>query len=257
MKPLCKAWMAVLLAVSVAMPTAFAQPARIGAGVGSASALRVDAFDVEQVSALGPGTPLHFSLYGSAGGDASLRIDGVDTTVALREVDPGVYEGTHRIRDGDRIGPDSRVVADLHRAGESARVVLEEPLMIGAPMPTPTPAHAHACPDCARVESIRTVQERDAPGVIGAVTGGVLGAIVGHRIGRGDGRTAAGILGAVGGAMVGREIERQRSVRLRYEVAVRRADGVLESRRYDGPPPFQVGDRVRVARGAWLPEPQP
>ena len=66
--------------------------------------------------------------------------------------------------------------------------------------------------------------------------------------------TAGGILGAVGGAVVGNEIERQRSKRTRYEVVVRLADGATQVRRFDAPPPWRVGDRLRVADGGWTPD---
>jgi outer membrane lipoprotein SlyB len=84
----------------------------------------------------------------------------------------------------------------------------------------------------------------------------VVGAIVGSQLGGGSGRTAAGILGAVGGAYVGSEIERQHSMRTRYEVVVRGQDGRTQTRRYDAPPPFRVGDRLRTADGTWRLEAQ-
>jgi outer membrane lipoprotein SlyB len=85
----------------------------------------------------------------------------------------------------------------------------------------------------------------------------VLGAIVGSQFGRGDGRTAAGILGAVGGAYAGSEVERRHGTRTRYDVVVRGPNGVAQTRRYDAPPPFRVGDRLRIADGTWRPDPQP
>jgi len=252
MKSLRQVWVGAVASLFVwlaASPPALAQAGRIGDAVAAASP-RVDGFDVEQVPRLAIGTPLSFALYGSPGGSATLRIDGAARTLSLAEVQNGVYEGTYVIDAQDRIEPDSRVTADLWLASRSTTVVLEEPLVLGAAQP-------RECADCAVVEMVRPVEERNGDGTIGAVTGGVIGAIVGSQFGRGDGRTAAGILGAVGGAVVGREIDRRRSARTRYDVVVRGPDGITQTRRYDAPPPFRVGDRLRTAGGTWRAEPSP
>src|SRR2546423_1155304 len=244
MKSLRQVWLGAVACLFVwlaASPPALAQAGRI-AGVVAAANPPVDGFDVEQVPRLAPRTPLHLAPYGWPRGGATLPLDGAARTLSLAEVGNGIYEGTYVIGAQDRIEPESRVTADLWVADRSTTIVLEEPLVIGAAQP-------HECADCAVVESVRPVEERNGNGTIGAVTGGVIGAIVGSQFGRGDGRTAAGILGAVGGAYVGREIERQRSARTRYDVVVRGPDGVAQTRRYDAPPPFKPGDRLRTARG--------
>jgi outer membrane lipoprotein SlyB len=209
--------------------------------------LRVDAFDVEQVSQLAVGTPLNFSLFGTPGARATLRIEGAERRLALHEGQAGVYEGTYVIAANDRITPTSRVTADLRLADQVATAVLDEPLMLGTSI-------AQSCPDCGVIEAIRTVEMDGPPGYVGAIAGGVIGAILGSQVGRGDGRTVAGVLGALGGAHVGREIERSQSRRTRYDVVVRLPNGVSQTRRYDAPPPFKVGDRVRLAGGAWRPD---
>ncbi|WP_280150587.1 glycine zipper 2TM domain-containing protein [Piscinibacter sp. XHJ-5] len=241
----------VSLFVGLAMP-ALGQ-GRIGAAVGTAvrPELRVDGFDVEQVSDLSPGTALNFSLYGTAGGHAALRIDGARQRLPLREVQAGVYEGSYLIAAGDHITGDSRVTADLWMAEHAITAVLDEPLLLGG---TLAAAPARGCEDCAVVEAVRPVEVMGRPGAFGAIAGGVLGAILGHQVGRGDGRTLAGVLGAVGGAYAGRELERRQQPRLRYDVVVRLPDGSAQTRRYESPPPFRVGDRLRVGGGAWLPD---
>jgi outer membrane lipoprotein SlyB len=240
----------VFFCLAASPPPVLAQARRIAGAVASATQPRVDGFDVEQVAQLAPGTPLNFALYGAAGATATLRIDGAAHTLALKEVEAGVYEGTYVLGRDDRIEPESRVTANLWLAGQSTTVVLEEPLVLGAAQP-------RGCADCAVVEAVRPVDEQGQPGVVGAMAGGLVGAIVGSQFGRGDGRKTAGILGAVGGAYVGREIERQQGTRTRYEVVVRSPDGATQTRRYDAPPPFRVGDRVRIADGTWRPEPPP
>ena len=248
LRQLFAAAVAILFVWLAAAPPALAQQSRIAAAVGSAPGLRIDGFDVEQVQQLGRGTPLNFSLYGSAGGNATLRIEGAARTLPLSEVQQGVYEGTYVIGPDDRIGPESRVTATLWVDNESTDVVLEEALVLGAAQP-------NMCHDCLVVESIRPVDEQGRPGYLGAMAGSVIGAIVGSQFGKGDGRTAAGILGAVGGAYVGREIERQQRMHTRYEVVVRSPDGTRQTRRYDAPPPFKVGDRIRTAGSTWVAEP--
>ena len=210
----------------------------------AAPPLRVDGFDVEQVSQLSAGTALNFSLFGTPGASAALRIDGAERGLALQESQAGVYEGTYVIAANDRITPASRVTADLRLADQMATAVLDEPLMYGT-------STARSCDDCGVVEAIRTVEINGHPGFVGAIAGSVIGAILGSQFGNGDGRTVAGILGAVGGAHVGREIERSQSKRIGYDVVVRLPNGVAQKRRYDAPPPFRVGDRVRLAGGAW------
>jgi outer membrane lipoprotein SlyB len=239
------------LFVGLAVP-ALAQGG-IGAAVGTAARhqLRVDGFDVEQVGELSPGTALHFSLYGTPGARAALRIDGAGQRLPLHEVQAGVYEGRYVIASEDRIGTDSRVTAQLWTAEQAVTAVLEEPLLLGAAAASAT---VRACEECATVEAVRPVEVAGRPGAVGAIAGGVVGAILGSQVGRGDGRTLAGILGAVGGAYAGREIERRHRQRLRYEVVVRLPDGSTQTRLYDEPPPFRVGDRLRVGEGAWLPD---
>lgn len=232
----------LVVGVLVTLLVGFAAAPRAQADTGPP--LRVDAFDVEQVSQLSAGTALNFSLFGTPGARATLRIEGAERRLALHEAQAGVYEGTYVIAANDRITAQSRVAADLWLANQVASAELDEPLMLGTSI-------ARSCEDCAVVEAIRTVETDGPLGHVGAIAGGVIGAILGSQVGGGDGRTLAGILGAVGGAHIGREIERSQSKRTRYDVVVRLPNGVSQTRRYDAAPPFKVGDRVRLAGGAW------
>src|SRR5690349_2770814 len=85
----------------------------IASAPASAAALRVDAFDVEQVARLDPGTSLQFSVFATPGAAATVLVEGARRLVELREVEPGVYEGRHVIDAGDRIGPGSSAVATV------------------------------------------------------------------------------------------------------------------------------------------------
>ena len=46
----------------------------------------INGFNVEEVPRLTPGVELHFDLYGSPGGTATLRIDGATRNVHMTEV---------------------------------------------------------------------------------------------------------------------------------------------------------------------------
>lgn len=272
-----------------------------GASGAGAETVAVDGVDVEQVSELAAGVTLNFSVYGTPGAAAALRIEGGWRVLALRETEPGIYEGSYFIDRRDAIAPASRVTATLQRGGSFAEASLEGPLVlakgplpwadaeaaIAAPKPiavqppgataTPTAvpswrespativapprslppqtdiaaklARAAAparCEDCATVESVRLVEEAPAVGAIGALAGAIAGAVLGSELGEAHTRRLLGVLGAIGGALTGREIQRQATHGTHYDVVFRRADGSVQTRRYDRSPPFAQGDTVRL-----------
>jgi hypothetical protein len=93
--------------IACAAPLALArEPVRV-------AAVTVDGVDVEQVAALGTGVPLNFTVFGTPGALVTLRIDGGRRVLELREVEPGVYEGSYLIDGADALRPESRVTATL------------------------------------------------------------------------------------------------------------------------------------------------
>lgn len=215
----------------------------------TATLLEVEAFDVEQVPQLATGVRLNFSVFGTPGATATLHIEGARHPLELREVQPGVYEGSYIIDAHDHIAPDGRVVAILRRGELVASTMLAEPLQLGASLPVaagspPPPPERRVCDDCAVVESIRAVEIGGSPGYAGAVAGALLGAVIAEHIGHGDGRRVARVVGALGGALAGREIERRHGARTQYDVVLRRPGGAQHVRRYHTMPPFAVGDTV-------------
>ena len=110
----------------------------------AAAVLRVDAFDVEQVASLDPGTALQFSVFATPGASATVLVEGARRLVELREVEPGVYEGRHVIEGGDRLGPGSTAVATVWRDGTVVRATLEESLVLDGAPPAPVAAPAAA-----------------------------------------------------------------------------------------------------------------
>ena len=186
-----------------------------------------------------------------------MHIDGAADALMLREVDPGVYEGRYVLGEQDHIALDGTATVTLWRGESEAMASLDEPLVLdgGRPVAQVSAAVVPSCADCGVIEAIRPVEVSGEPGYGGAVAGGLIGAMVGNQVGRGDGRRIARILGAVGGAYAGREIERRQLTRTEYELVVRLPDGAAAVRRYGSPPPFRVGERVRLAGRSVLPEP--
>jgi hypothetical protein len=66
----------------------------------------IDSIQVQADAALEPGSSLQFTVRGTPGGDARVRLPGPDgTDVALRETGRGVYTGNYTVRRADRIDP--------------------------------------------------------------------------------------------------------------------------------------------------------
>jgi outer membrane lipoprotein SlyB len=92
---------------------------------------RIDGFNVDEVRHLDPGTELNFDLYGSPGGNATLRIDGATRNVHMSETSPGTYQGTYTIGVHDRVNPGSGVTANLRVGNMVTTRVLAESLVMG------------------------------------------------------------------------------------------------------------------------------
>lgn len=132
-RPLSTAALAcTLMAGMVLAPTA-AQAQR--SSQVAAAPLRVTGFDVEQVDRLEPGAELNFTVWGTAGAVVLLQIDGARRGVRLDETTPGRYQGSYTIGRSDRIGPESRVHANLRRDNRVATALLGEALQVGWPVP--------------------------------------------------------------------------------------------------------------------------
>ncbi|MEC5216037.1 outer membrane lipoprotein SlyB [Actimicrobium sp. GrIS 1.19] len=97
----------------------------------NSSAPRIDGFNVNEVRTLSPGTDLNFTVYGTPGGNATLRIAGAVRNLALSEVEPGQYEGTYTISGRDRLSARSAVTANLRTGNQVASAVLGESLQVG------------------------------------------------------------------------------------------------------------------------------
>ena len=112
-----------LLLAPLMLPTsASAAPRATG------NAPRINAFDVKAVDKMEPGSDLEFTLWGTAGGQASLRIDGARRPLQLAETSPGVYEGVYTVSRRDKIAPGASVNANLRSGNRVDTALLDEPL---------------------------------------------------------------------------------------------------------------------------------
>ena len=101
-----------------------------------------------------PGSDIDFTLEGTPRGQASVRISGINKTIALREVDPGVYEGSYTLSRRDMLSarPTARatlrvrnasVVATQSLAGSAPPVAAAAPPVAARPVvPPPAPQTA-------------------------------------------------------------------------------------------------------------------
>lgn len=106
---------------------------------------RIEGFNVDEVRRLSPGVELNFAIYGTPGGEATLRIAGATRNLTLVEVDAGQYEGTYTISGRDKIAARSPVTANLRVGNQVTSAVLNETLQVGVgyhsakAMPGPQP----------------------------------------------------------------------------------------------------------------------
>lgn len=208
----------------------------------------INRFDVQAADRLVTGADLIFSLSGSPGGSASVRIVGVKGKLALAEVRQGVYEGMYTIKNRDRIAADATVTASLRRGNQEASAVLGQSLVAGSAFPA-SPRSARGCPSCGVIEAVNVIEVKGDGSYIGMIAGGLAGVLAGSQVGQGRGTTAAEIAGAAGGAYAGNEIEKRMKTARHYEVIVRLESGGSQTISYAAEPGFRVGDRVKVENG--------
>jgi hypothetical protein len=109
---------------------------RMAEAASSSTDPRIDRFDVIP-NQLVSGSDLIFTLYGTSGAIANIRIAGVAGRVILQETRDGVYEGTYTIKTRDRIAPDSRVMAHMRLGGHRSSAILGKTLQADAYEPDP------------------------------------------------------------------------------------------------------------------------
>ena len=105
----------------------------------------IDAFYADPGNQITPGTEILFTVEGTPKGKASVRIAGVPRVITLKEVDPGVYEGTYTIRTRDKVAADTTARASLKARGRTTTAELAFSAApaappVAQPAPAPTPA---------------------------------------------------------------------------------------------------------------------
>ncbi len=124
--------------------------------------LRIERFSVATLDRIEPGAELRFSLEGMPGAAASVNLPGINNNVPLREVRPGVYEGSYTIRRADNLNPRGPVVATLRAGDRAVTANLQQPLVAAGPAVVPIEILSHS--NNAQVEGGTTrVQGRTAP----------------------------------------------------------------------------------------------
>lgn len=129
-------FLAAALACALLAGTPFAvEPAHAQQRTTQVAPLRVTGFDVEQVDRLEPGAELNFTVWGTPGAGVVVQIDGSKRTVRLDETTAGRYQGSYVVGRSDRIGPESRVHANLRSGNRVATATLGEALQVGWSLP--------------------------------------------------------------------------------------------------------------------------
>ncbi len=210
----------------------------------------ISRFETKTTGALTGGNEITFLVNGTAGGKASVSLDGGKTSLPLAEEKAGHYSGNYTIKSRDQLTDATAVVATL-ALGEM-KDTLSKTFAVGAVTPkvmaasAPKAAAAMAkCETCGVVTEVNSVTVKGDPNYVGAIGGGVAGAVLGSQVGKGDGATAATVIGAVGGALAGREIEKRVRSKKYFDVIVKLDNGTFKTARFEKLPAFKVDNRVK------------
>jgi hypothetical protein len=90
--------------------------------------LRIERFGVAPFDRLEPGTELRFNIEAAPGAQAFVDLPGINSNVPMREVRPGIYEGTYTLRRADNLNPTGPVVANLRWGDRVVTANLAQPL---------------------------------------------------------------------------------------------------------------------------------
>ena len=138
----------LLLLFSLALPqTGLAQQP-----VAERAAPRIEGFDVVPARRLSAGSELAFTLYGTAGGTASVRIGNMTKRILLDEVETGVYEGSYTIKTSDRIAAATTTTVNLRVGNQIATGMLDESLLAGARSPATRADALPGAPSAPRID---------------------------------------------------------------------------------------------------------
>lgn len=97
--------------------------------------LKIERFAVAPVERIEPGAELSFTLAGMPGATVDFSIPGVAQNIPMREVRPGVYEGSYTIRRLDNLAPSRPIVATMRLGDRAITQALTQPLVADARPP--------------------------------------------------------------------------------------------------------------------------
>ncbi len=80
---------------------------------------QINNFSINTDQSLAPGNDIDFTLEGTPRGQASVRINGINKNINLREVSAGVYQGNYTLSRRDRLGKQPSARATLRLRGIS------------------------------------------------------------------------------------------------------------------------------------------
>ena len=209
----------------------------------------IESFVVAPPARLAPGEQLFFTLRGTPGGKASVRIAGLNGKILLEEAQPNSYEGAYTIKSRDHIAPNAVATATLSLGNRDVTAKLNGPLLAASAATQAAHHPARICAHCGVVAAVNPVSVKGNGSLLGKIGGGVVGGLLGSELGGHRNSTVTGIAGAVGGAFLGNEIEKRVKTTKHYEVVVHLQGGGTQTITYTSPPPFAVGQKVRVENG--------
>lgn len=223
--------------------TAQAHTAAVAAATPAPEIQRIE---TRNTGALTGGHELSFIVNGTAGGKASVSLDGGKSSIALAEEKAGQYVGSYTVKTRDQFSDATPVTAHLAVGARNTSAV--KPLAAGAVAIAAAGAVVPtSCDLCGVVQAVNQVKVKGKPNYIGAIAGGVAGAALGSQVGKGSGQKAATVVGAVGGAVAGREIEKHARAGTYYDVVVKLDNATTRTVRFEADPGFKVGSKVKLS----------
>lgn len=131
---------------------------------GNRAAPQIDVFTVDAASPVAPGSDIDFTVEGTPKGQVSVRITGINRTIALREVSPGVYEGAYTVSRRDQLGAKPTARATLRVRGNTSTAT--QAFAGAAAAAAPVAAAAAAAPGLPVIERFGVTQvAKIEPGV--------------------------------------------------------------------------------------------
>lgn len=106
--------------------------------INSRNAPQISNFQIDISEQIAPGSDIDFSLEGTPKGNASVRLGGIKKNIVLREVEPGVYEGTYTLSRRDKLSSPATARATLR--GRKGSTIVTRTLTTAAAAPVAAPA---------------------------------------------------------------------------------------------------------------------